>query len=100
MDKLPELYTNTFSEKIDNSLEYIKISNNEKNNNSKEMSFNLKDKINNIFKSKSYIYKINVEIKLKDKIINETLIGKTKNNLITINNELISIDDIVDINIK
>ena len=95
MGKLPELYTNKFDKKIDNSLDYVILSSTEESK-----PINLKDKINNIFKSKKYIYKIDVEIKLKDKIINETLIGKTKNNLITINNELIDINNIIDINIK
>ena len=69
MKKLPNLYTNTFDKKIDNSIEYITISNNnikQTNNN-----YNLKRKIDNIFKSSNYIYKIKVEITLKDKILNE-----------------------------
>ncbi len=100
MNKLPDLYTNSFDKKIDNSLEYITISNDEFNKSDLDKNINIKEKINNVFKSKNYIYKINVEIKLKDKIINETIIGKTKNNLITLNNELIPIDDIEDIIIK
>jgi len=95
MKKLPNLYTNTFDKKIDNSIEYITISNNnikQTNNN-----YNLKRKIDNIFKSSNYIYKIKVEITLKDKILNEYIIGRNNNKLITYNNETINISDILDI---
>jgi len=95
MKKLPNLYTNTFDKKIDNSIEYITIS----NNNIKQINnnYNLKRKIDNIFKSSNYIYKIKVEITLKDKILNEYIIGRNNNKLITYNNETINISDILDI---
>ncbi len=98
MKELPSLYTNNFDKKIDNSQEYITISNDEVVTNINK--YEIQEKINNIFKSKKYIYKINVEIKLKDKTITETLIGKTNKSLITINNELIDINNIMDIKIK
>ena len=95
MKKLPNLYTNSFDKKIDNSIDYIKINNNETIT---TLSKNeLDKKINNIFKSKNYIYKIKVEITLKNTIVEKYLIGKTKNNLITIENELININDIKNI---
>lgn len=97
MKKLPDLYTNTFNKKIDNSLEYITIPNKIIENKTALSKYELNKKIENIFKSKNYIYKIKVEITQKDKITTETIIGKTKNNLITIDNKLISINDILDI---
>lgn len=97
MKKLPNLYTNTFNKKIDNSLEYITIPNKIIENKTALSKYALNKKIENIFKSKNYIYKIKVEITQKDKITIETIIGKTKNNLITLDNKLISINDILDI---
>ena len=97
MSKLPDLYTNSFDKKIDKSLDYITIKNDDTNITDSTNTNNIKEKINNLFKSKSYIYKINVLISLKNEDIKCTLIGKTKNNLITIDNKLISIKDIVDI---
>ena len=96
MNKLPDLYTNSFNKKIDNSIDYIKINNKivEKEPISK---YELDKKIDNIFKSKNYIYKIKVQIAFKNSEDEYTIIGKTKNNLITINNELIHINDILDI---
>lgn len=73
---------------------YSKVTNNIKNN------INIKDKINNLFKQTNYVYKINVIITLNNKTIEETIIGKTKTNLITINNTLIPINDIIDIHEK
>ena len=96
MKKLPNLYTNTFDKKIDNSIDFIKIKN--ENIETNDLSkYALNKKIEQIFKSKNYIYKIKVDIYYKDKTITETIIGKTKNNLITNDNKLLNIDDILDI---
>ena len=54
-------------------------------------------KINDIFSSPNYIYKANVEITLKDRTINKRIIGRNKDYLITMDNELIKIIDIIDI---
>lgn len=54
-------------------------------------------KLNEIFKKTKYTYKINTKITLKDKIINEKIIAKTKEYLLTIKNEKIYIKDILDI---
>ncbi len=54
-------------------------------------------KINDIFSSPNYIYKANVEISLKDETIVKRIIGRNKDFLITMDNELIKISDIVDI---
>lgn len=54
-------------------------------------------KINDIFSSPKYVYKADVEIKLKDGIVVKKIIGKNRNALITIDNELIQIDEIEDI---
>lgn len=54
-------------------------------------------KLNEIFKKTKYTYKINTKITLKDKVINEKIIAKTKEYLLTIKNEKIYIKDILDI---
>lgn len=94
MKKLPDLFTNTFNKKIDNNEEYITIKNNIIEKPSK---YELNRKIDNIFKSNNYIYKIKVNITFKNKEEIYTIIGKTNNNLITIDNKLINIKDIIDI---
>ena len=96
MKKLPDLFTNIFDKKIDNSQEYTTIINEIKKE-KKLSKYEINKKIDNIFKSKNYIYKIKVKIKLNDKDINTSIIGKTNTHLKTINNELININDIIDI---
>ena len=97
MNKLPNLYTNTFDKKIDNSLDYINLSKSNDSSNNKLTKNEILKKIDNIFKSNNYVYKINVIINTNYKEEEYTLIGKTKNYLITMDNKLININDINDI---
>ena len=96
MKKLPKLYTNTFNKKIDNSIEYTRVK--EKILEEDKLNkYEINKKIDMIFKSKDYIYKVNVLIKLNNRELNTTLIGKTNDSLITLDNNLIKISDIYDI---
>ena len=79
---------------------------NKKFNNNKNVFYSKNDsadiktvyqKINDIFSSPNYIYKANVEISLKDKTIVKRIIGRNKDYLITMDNDLIKISDILDI---
>lgn len=54
-------------------------------------------KIDKIFSSSDYIYKADVLITLSSGKINRNIIGRNKGNLITMDNELIPIDNIIDI---
>ncbi len=63
-------------------------------------SKNIYQKINDIFNSSRYVYKADVEITLKDGVISKRIVGKNANHLITIDNELIPISDIIDIKHK
>ncbi len=62
----------------------------------KEEKIDAKDLINKIFKQNK-LYKQDVVIETKDKTYNTKIIGKTNEHIITINNEVIKIDDIVKI---
>lgn len=62
-----------------------------------DSSKNIYQKINDIFASPNFIYKANVEIFLKDKNIVKRIIGRNKDFLITTENDLIPIKDILDI---
>jgi len=96
MKKLPKLYTNTFNKKIDNSIEFTTVKE-EIIKEDKLTNYDINKKIDMIFKSKNYIYKVDVLVKFNDKELNTTLIGKTSDNLITLDNKLIKISDIKDI---
>lgn len=54
-------------------------------------------KINEIFASTNHVYKSRVRITLSDKVLEEVIVGKTSINLLTIDNKLIKITDIIDI---
>ena len=62
--------------------------------------YTIEQKIYNIFKSPTYIYKIDVVIITDNDKLEKRLVGKNKDNLITIDNEYIPIKTIKDIYLK
>lgn len=58
---------------------------------------NVKQKIYAIFHAPNYIYKADVDIKLKDKTVTKKVIGYNSRDLIAIDNTVISISEIEDI---
>ena len=66
----------------------------------KEVPQNINTKLNNIFKSNTFVYKKIAKVTLKDgssKII--TIVGKSGNNIITLDQGNININDILNITI-
>lgn len=86
MKNLPSIYKGTVTK--DNNLRVAHAS--------KEETYDVKDVINRIFKQNK-LYEQDVEIVTKDKTYNTKVIGKTNEHIITINNEVIKIDDITKI---
>ena len=60
-------------------------------------NLNINQKINSIFSSPRYVYKADVNITTRDSILSKRIIGRNGTHLITIDNELIAISDILDI---
>lgn len=96
---LPRVYQNRNVGNINNDQEFFYSANPSKEKTNIK-NVNLDSKINNLFKSNKYIYKISVNIKTKTSDFDTVVIGKTNNNLITLDNTLIPIKDIIDINEK
>ncbi len=104
--KLPGIYANKIDKKLNNN-ECVYYSDSKKGDNvvnkSKEKNIinkstlNINQKINNIFNSNKYVYKADVLITTKDGKITKKIIGQNKTHLITMENELIPISDILDI---
>lgn len=105
--KLPSVYANKIDKDITNN-ELIYYSCNNKDKKLKEetrdrekekfnYNLNINQKINKIFSSTNYVYKADVKIYLKNKNIDCRIIGKNSTHLITMDNKLIPISDIVDI---
>ena len=89
MSELPRMYHN----KIDKDLNTNSFINNRNN-------LTVEQKIVNIFNSPNYIYKIDVVIVTDNNKVIKRIIGKNKNNLITMDNEYIPINTIRDIYIN
>lgn len=98
MREIPKVFANKIEKKINNNDTYSVTKNEEEN--IRNYTIDVSKKINDIFKSPRYVYKANVDIKLKNETIKRKIIGKKNNNLITIDNELIPISDIIDIDFE
>ncbi len=57
----------------------------------------IEKKINDLFNSSNYVYKLNVLIKTKEDEFKTTIIGRSQKYLITIDNKKIDITSILDI---
>lgn len=100
MKDLPKVFRNNVDKKFTNN-NSVYYSNNDTRNTS--VNEEIKDgktvlqKINEIFASPNYVYKANVEITLKDRKVTKRIIGRNKNYIITMDNMLIPVSDIIDI---
>jgi len=58
---------------------------------------NIEKKINDIFKESDFVYKAQVSITTTQGVFTKTIVGKTNNSLLTIDNEVINYSIIKDI---
>lgn len=93
MDKLPKVFANPIDKKINNYQDLYYSDRTPKALSKKDVN----KKINEIFGSLDHVYKSRVRITMNDGIIEEQIVGKTNINLLTIDNKLIKITDILDI---
>ncbi len=107
--RLPKIYINNIMKKLHNNdtVYYSALSNNHYEANNiltdvsvkKESNLDIEEKIIEMFRSPNYVYKLGVDLTLKDnQVIHKEIIGQMDNKLITIDEQLIDIDDIKDIN--
>lgn len=106
--KLPKIFANKLEKNVSNNKNvYYSADKNEQLNTIEEKSvknkmdsnLNINQKINKIFTSTKYVYKADVRINTKNEQIDCRIIGKNATHLITMDNKLIPISDIVDINL-
>lgn len=107
MNELPKMYHNKIDKNINNNKRVFSTLNNDNiiynTNNSfinNRNNLTVEQKIVNIFNSPNYIYKIDVVIVTDKNKEVKRIIGKNKNNLITMDNEYIPINTIRDIYIN
>ena len=93
MNKLPNVFASPINKKLNNYQDLYRSDSATKSYNPKDIN----KKINEIFGSLNHVYKSRVRITLKDKVIDEVIVGKTSIYLLTIDNKKIKITDIIDI---
>ena len=103
--QIPKMYQNKIEKNFDNTQKVYSTMNEEKKfltekKKQSKYNYNINQKVCNIFKSPTYVYKVDVIIETEEGKLEKRVIGKNKNNLITIDNEYISIDKIRDIYLK
>ena len=102
--RLPEVFHNDIIKKLNNNEDVfysakdnIEIKEDKTVKKDITIKKSIRQKINEIFASSNYIYKANVIMKTKDGIINKRIIGRNSKFLITMDNDKIPIDNIIDI---
>lgn len=93
MNKLPNVFASPINKKLNNYQDMYRSDRKVKSYNPKDIN----KKINEIFGSLNHVYKSKVRITMSDGIKEEEIVGKTNINLLTIDNKLIKITDILDI---
>lgn len=94
MKTLPKVYANKIDKVINNTQDTF-IGNKDIITND---NMSIEKKINEIFASKNHIYKSRVKIKYKNNEVIKDIVGIRGNNLLTFDNEIININEIIDIN--
>ncbi len=89
MSKLPKLYKNQESNPIDHNCKIYYIKEEENNTES------IEEVLQNIFNGYSHPYTQKVLIKTQNKSYETYLVSKTKQNLLTLDNEIIPLKDII-----
>jgi len=97
MKDLPKVFRNNIDKKFNNNKSVYYSSNRNRNEEEVKDNRSILQKINDIFSSPNYVYKANVEITLKDKKVTKRIIGRNKDYIITMDNTLIPVSDIIDI---
>ncbi len=101
MKKLPKVYQNEISKKITNNKTVCYLKEEKEGlRNSESSNTTVLDQLNTIFNGIGYSYNIPVIIKTSSKVYETSLVAKTKNNIVTLDNEIIPISDILEIIIK
>lgn len=97
--KLPKVFANKIDKNISNN-ETVYYDRGVREESKTNTRLNINQKINQIFGSSRYVYKADVMITTKDGKINKKIIGRNRYELITMDNEVIPISEIIDIAFK
>lgn len=98
--KLPKVFANKIDKELNNNESVYYNKNEERKIEEKDpltSILTVNQKINQIFSSARYVYKADVIITTKNGKVNKRIIGRNRNELITMDNEVINVNDILDI---
>ncbi|HIS90393.1 MAG TPA: hypothetical protein IAC20_01880 [Candidatus Faecisoma merdavium] len=98
--KLPKVFANKIDKELNNNETVYYNKNEERKIEEKDpltSVLTVNQKINQIFSSARYVYKADVIITTKNGKVNKRIIGRNRNELITMDNEVINVNDILDI---
>ena len=97
-EDLPKVYANPIDESLENGQSVFNSMTNDRSIDTfEEEETDVFVKINRIFNASDFVYKKEVEIETDRGISTKTIVGKTSNSLLTIDNENIPISEIRDI---
>ena len=100
MKKLPKIYKNEITKKINNNKEVCYLKNRQTSDVTPHQKKDIELTLDEIFSGIGYSYNIPVTIKTSTKTYDTSLITKTKNNVVTLDNDIISIEDIISLEIN
>lgn len=102
--ELPKIYSETIDRDTNHVVAYTKSGERQEvpkeRNVQKGFQKSVNQKINEIFNSVNYVYKMEVVIQTEEGEFVKQIVGRNKNHLITMDNEKIEIDKIKDIYVK
>ena len=90
--KNKDIYVNKINKKIDNNQNYCDVDNSEIIENTDVLSVD--DKIKKLFDTNGYVFNVDVKIITNNKTYNTRIAGRVGNNIITLDNDIININDI------
>ncbi len=93
MKELPKIYKGDITKNIDNNKKVCRFKNENK-------SPDIEEVLKEIFNGIGYPYNIGVIIRTKDNSYDTTLVSRGSKNVVTIDNEVIMIEDIISIEKK
>ena len=102
MKELPKMYKHTIDYEIKNNKDmvYVKSSEEGGKRNQENTILSIEDKLSKIFNTSRHTFNIPVEIVTHSKTYSSKIAGKMKDCIITLDNDVIPIDTIIDIKEK
>ena len=96
--KKEKIYVNKINKKIDNNQNYCDVKEKEETISNKDnRNLSVDDKLKKLFNTDGYVFNVDVKIITSEKTYNTKIAGKVNNHLITLDNDVININDIKDI---